>query len=94
MHKRTAGIVFIAIAAFLYGIRYLSAAIFGSNVSSWDADLFRQMLAYVGKGPLVLSVLSLLIGILYLLFAEFGEPAKKTSKPLRDKIRENWHREN
>ncbi|MCQ6563755.1 hypothetical protein [Paenibacillus mendelii] len=93
MNKRTTGVVFICIAAFLYGIRYLSAAIFASNVSSWNANLFRDMLGYVGKGPLILSILSLVVGIIYILIAEFGQSMKGASSPLTDKIRENWNKE-
>jgi hypothetical protein len=87
MHKRTAGIILLCISAFLYGIRYVSAAIFGSNVSSWDSQLFDAMLDYVGKGPLVLSVLALIAGIVYLIIAELESSIAQHIK----KIKENWN---
>jgi len=84
MSKRATGIVFICIAAFLYGVRYLSAAIFGSNLPSWNKQMFQEMLESVGNGPLVLSVIALVIGVVYLLFAEFGTDMSM-------KIKENWN---
>ncbi|OAB45265.1 hypothetical protein [Paenibacillus glacialis] len=76
MNRRGTGIIFISIGAFLYGIRYISAAIFGSNVSSWNESLFQAMLDSVGSGPVILSVLSFIIGIIYLIISEFGESLK------------------
>lgn len=85
MHKRTVGMTFICIAAFLYGVRYITAAIFGSNVSSWDSSLFKAMLNYIGNGPLIFSVLSLILGILYLIIAEFGEALKGSFQQIKNK---------
>ncbi|KIL36308.1 hypothetical protein SD71_08545 [Cohnella kolymensis] len=87
MQRRTVGMLFICIAAFLYGVRYITAAIFGSNVSSWDSSLFKAMLNYIGNGPLILSVLSLIAGILYLIVAEFGESLKGSF----EQIKRNWN---
>lgn len=36
MNKRGAGVSFCFMATILFSIRYISAAIFGSGVSSWD----------------------------------------------------------
>lgn len=72
MSRRTVGILFCCIAAFLYGTRYLCAAIFGQGVSSWNSDLFRAMLEYVGGNFVTLSIISLIIGILYLAWAEMS----------------------
>lgn len=87
MQRRTVGMMFICIAAFLYGVRYIAAAIFGSNVSSWSSPLFKEMLNYVGKGPVIFSVLSLIVGILYLIVSEFGESIKGSFK----QIKNNWN---
>jgi len=102
MGRRTAGVVFIGIAAFLYGVKYLSAAIFGSNVSSWNGDLFERLLDYVGNGPIVWSVISLVIGIFYLIYAEFedkriasGSGRNQTGEEREGvvkTIKENWNR--
>lgn len=70
MNRRAAGVCFCAIAAVLFAARYLTAAIFGSGVMSWDAGLFRAMLEYVGTPLLTLSILSLVAGIAYLIFSE------------------------
>jgi len=86
MQRRTVGILFICIAAFLYGIRYLSAAIFGSNVSSWNGSLFEEMLNYIGIGPTIFSLLSLIVGIMYLIIAEFSHSLKGSLK----QIKRNW----
>lgn len=73
MGKRGTGIAFIAISAFLISTKYVSAAIFGSGVSSWSQDLFDGMLSYVGNTLNIFSVLSLLVGILYIVWGEYEE---------------------
>lgn len=60
---------FCAIAALLYIARYITAAIFGSGVSSWSADLFGRMLEYTGPGLLIMSIISLVAGVVYLILA-------------------------
>jgi len=61
------GCVFCCIAAFLLGVRYVSAAIFMSGVVSWNASLFSAGLSYVGAPLLVLSILFLLVGAAFLI---------------------------
>ena len=73
MSRRSAGVAFVAIGAFLFASRYLAAAIFGSNVSSWNADLFQAMLQYVGDMPAVLASISAVAGVGYLIWAELDE---------------------
>jgi len=87
MHRRTVGVVFICIAAFLFGIRYLCAAIYGSNVSSWNHDLFQHMLAYVGNDLLLWSQAALAVGIGYLVWAEFGAAIAKSAR----NVKTNWN---
>ncbi|MCR2805772.1 hypothetical protein [Paenibacillus soyae] len=87
MQRRTVGVILLCISAFLYGVRYLSAAIFGSGVSSWDSQLFNAMLEYVGDGPLIMSWIALIAGIGYLFFAEFETFLVKNVK----EIKENWN---
>jgi hypothetical protein len=86
MHRRTAGMMFIGIAAFLYATKYISAALFASNVSSWDRSLFRTMLSYVGNGPILFSILSLIMGLVYLVTAEFENQWRAICKI----IKKNW----
>jgi len=70
MSRRMAGVSLIAISALLFSTRYLSAAIFGSGVSSWNSELFQAMLTYVGNELVTLSGMALIGGILYLVWAE------------------------
>ena len=62
MSHRTSGLTFIAIGAFLYAVRYLAAAIFMSNVSSWNAQLFDHSLGYVGQELLIIAFASAILG--------------------------------
>jgi ABC-type Fe3+ transport system permease subunit len=70
INRRFAGVAFCFIAAFLFSMKYISAAIFGSNVSSWSSDLFSQMLKYIGSNLTIASVTALIVGIIYLVLAE------------------------
>jgi hypothetical protein len=70
MRRRTTGVSFVAISAFLFATRFLTAAIWGSGVQSWNADLFSSMLEYVDQGLSVWSLVALVIGLVYLVWAE------------------------
>jgi len=76
MSRRTTGLGLIAIAALLFSTNFITAAIFGSGVSSWNADLFRSMIDYVDQGLSTTSLIALVAGILYLLWAELAELRK------------------
>jgi hypothetical protein len=71
--RRGVGLGLIAIAAFLYAARYVSAAIFGSGVKSWDAELFRAMYGYVGSGLTTAAIIALVAGIVFIVFGELTE---------------------
>lgn len=73
MSRRGVGAVFVVIAAFLFATRFVVAAIFGSNVSSWNAELFNAMLQYVDQGLTPASAVSLFLGALFLVWAELTE---------------------
>jgi len=73
VNKRGTGMVFILISAILFSAKYISAAIFGSGLTSWDEELFQNMLAYIGTPLHTLSILALAIGISYICWAEFEE---------------------
>lgn len=73
MSKRGSGVAFIAIAAILFSAKYISAAIFGSGVSSWDEGLFNVMLSNVGTPLNTYSLISLGIGIVYIAWGEYEE---------------------
>ena len=70
MSHRITGVVLIAIAAMLYSTHYLSAAIFATGISSWNADLFNAMRQYIGNGLTRWSLVALIVGVIYLVWAE------------------------
>jgi hypothetical protein len=70
MTRRTTGTLLLFSAALLHSTRYLAAAIFGSSLTNWSADLFNAMLEYVGTGLVTWSVIALVTGLIYLAWAE------------------------
>ncbi|MGX1827350.1 hypothetical protein ACWIE6_03815 [Paenibacillus taichungensis] len=83
MSRRTTGTLLLVIAAFLYSVRYLSAAIFGSGVASWNSELFQEMLNYVGTAPQSWSIAALILGLFYLVWAEYEATSSKTKESLK-----------
>ncbi|MFE6078213.1 hypothetical protein ACFVQB_27535 [Paenibacillus sp. NPDC057886] len=83
MSRRTTGTLLLVIAAFLYGVRYLSAAIFGSGIASWNSELFQEMLNYVGTAPQSWSIAALILGLFYLIWAEYETISSKTRESLK-----------
>lgn len=79
MSKRGSGVAFIAIAAFLFSAKYISAAIFGSGVLSWDEELFNAMLSYIGIPLSMASMIALIIGVGYIAWGEYEEFKIKSS---------------
>lgn len=79
MSKRGVGALFCLIASILFSARYIAAAIFMSGVSSWNSDLFKAGLEYVGTPLLHLSMLSLIVGVGYLVWEEILDK-KENSK--------------
>ncbi len=71
MNKRAAGVAFCGIAAFLFIMRYLVAALF--EIPSSIGTLFPLKEEIASPTPVVLSILSLLIGIGYLVWAEIAK---------------------
>ncbi|MCE7792177.1 hypothetical protein K8O68_07030 [Salipaludibacillus sp. CUR1] len=82
MTRRGTGVAFIAISAFLISTKYISAAVFGSGVASWNEQLFNNMLEYVGNLLSNFSLLALVIGIGYIIWGEYDAlKAKKENLP-------------
>jgi hypothetical protein len=77
MSRRTTGTILLGIAATLFVARYLVAAIFGTGMMGWSAENFRALLQYVGPELTHWSLAALVIGVLYLLWAEV-ESMKKS----------------
>ncbi len=84
MSRRTTGTILLFISALLYATRYLSAAIFGSGVSSWSQELFQAMLINVGREPAVFSAISLIAGLAYLIWAELEARSQRKRLILDD----------
>ena len=71
MSRRTTGVMLLFVAAMLYSTRYLAAAIFGPSLQGrWNADLFSAMLQYVGRDLVTWSLVALVAGLVYLIWAE------------------------
>ncbi|WLC86592.1 hypothetical protein KTC97_21490 (plasmid) [Clostridium estertheticum] len=70
MNRRCAGVVFCFISAFLFATRYISASIFGSSLAEKSKEIFNYMLKDTGNSLITLSIISLIVGIIYLVLAE------------------------
>ena len=66
MNNKGIGAIFCLISAILISAKYISAAIFMSNSTSWDEDLFASGLENVGPLLSDASLVALIIGILFL----------------------------
>ncbi len=77
MNRRTVGCAFVAMAAFLYTARYITAAIFISNVQNWGRDLFQGAMGYVGKELHLWALAALLVGVIYLAWGEWSDLKRK-----------------
>ena len=66
MNNKGVGAVFCLIATILMGVKYIAAAVFMSNTSSWSAELFGSALSYVGPLPTIAGAVALGVGIFFL----------------------------
>lgn len=73
MSKRITGALFCVVSSILFSARYISAAIHISEMLSWDEKIFMQSLSYVGPELLIASIVSLIVGVAYLVSAELDE---------------------
>lgn len=73
MNRRSAGVCFLAIAAFLYAARHLVAAIYGTGGQTWSNEIYQRILNYVGTDLWVLGAVAAAVGIGYLVWAEVGD---------------------
>ena len=79
MNNKGVGAIFCLISAILMSARYIAAAIFMSNVTSWDSTLFQAGLDYVGSPLKAAAIIALVAGICFLGYGVFQE-AKKQNK--------------
>ncbi|WP_050184164.1 hypothetical protein [Domibacillus robiginosus] len=80
MSKRGTGVAFIMIAAFLIASKYLAAAIYDAGGPSWDAQIFNSMLIYVGNTLSNFGLLSLFVGIAYIVWEEYDDLKSRNKK--------------
>jgi hypothetical protein len=73
MKRRTTGCAFVAIAAYLYAVRFLAAAIYVSNMQSHGSDMFQRSMSYVGSDLHLWAFAALIIGVLYLVLDEWND---------------------
>ena len=66
MNNKGVGAVFCLMASILVSARYIAAAVFMSNVSSWDSSLFNEGLNNVGAPLKIAAIASLIVGIGFL----------------------------
>ena len=77
MNNKGVGAIFCLIAAIIECTRYIAAAIFMSNVTSWDSSLFQEGLSYTGTSLQVAAAAALIIGIGFLGCGVFQDLRKK-----------------
>ncbi len=77
MNNKGVGAIFCLISAMLASARYLAAAIFVSNVVSWDSSLFQAGLSYVGSPLKVAAIIALIAGVCFLGYGVIQDFKKK-----------------
>ena len=80
MNNKGIGAVFCLIAAILMSARYISAAVFMSNVNSWDSTLFQPGLRYIGPTLKITSIISLVAGVVFLGFGIYQDVKSQKEK--------------
>ena len=66
MNNKGVGAIFCLIAAILAAAKYISAAIFMCNVSTWSAENFQDGLSYIGPMLTIAAAIALGVGIFFL----------------------------
>lgn len=66
MNNKGVGVTFCLISAILVSAKYISAAMFMSNLATQDASLFKNGLEYVGPFLSIEAIIAMIIGILFL----------------------------
>ena len=72
MNNKGVGVIFCLISAILVSAKYISAAMFMSNVTTKDASLFKTGLEYVGPFLSIEAILAMIIGMLFLVYGLYA----------------------
>lgn len=76
MNNKGVGVIFCLISAILFSAKYISAAMFMSNLATQDASLFKNGLEYVGPFLSIEAILAMIIGILFLGYGLYTDSKK------------------
>lgn len=74
MIKSILGSVFLLISAIFYSTRYICASIGASNSDTWSVEEFNVLLENVPNNLLILSIISLLIGLVFIVWSILDRP--------------------
>jgi len=77
MNKGSLGSVFLVISVVFYTTRYICAAIGLANNDTWSVEDFNVYLSNVPNNLLVLSIISLLIGLVFIVLSILDLKNKK-----------------
>lgn len=64
MNRRCAGVIFYFIASLLFSTNYICISVLSINFS-WEMSK-----SIIGRLPIILSIISFLVGTVYIVFAE------------------------
>lgn len=78
MKHRATGVVFLFISALFNTTRFISTSILASSIGNTNEDLFQHYLNY-SNSLLYWSRASLILGLIYLLYAEYKTFLKSKS---------------
>jgi len=70
MNKRGTGVVFCLIAALLFAAKHITTALYVTGMSSANSVLSLAALDYKGTALLIFSIISLVVGVAYIVWAE------------------------
>ena len=76
MNNKGVGVIFCLISEILVSAKYISAAMFMSNLATQDASLFKNGLEYVGPFLSIEAILAMIIGILFLGYGLYTDSKK------------------
>lgn len=68
MNKGIMGAIFLLISTMFYLVRYICASIGLSNSDRWDLEEFYVILKNVPNNLLIFSIISLLIGLIFIIW--------------------------
>lgn len=76
MNNKGVGVTFCLISAILVSTKYISVAMFMSNLATKDTSLFKKGLEYVGPFLSIEAILAMIIGILFLGYGLYTDSKK------------------